>query len=129
MPFGGEEQWYAVALSPGWAQRLGDADEAASGSNMAALQLLITLLAMAAGLGFLLGRWTASPKAAAAAAASPPVPTPAAPALAAAPITAARQPARTRSVITQSMVTYRREITTPRFSVIHDREQGAWPMD
>ena len=36
-----------------------------------------------------------------------------------------RETAR-RSVCTQSMVTYRRELTTPRFSLLAEREHGAW---
>ena len=30
------------------------------------------------------------------------------------------------SVCTQSMATYRRELTTPRFSLLAEREHGAW---
>ena len=35
----------------------------------------------------------------------------------------------TRTIQTQSMVTYRRELSTPRFAVLAEREQGAWEHD
>ena len=36
---------------------------------------------------------------------------------------------RGKTVQTQSMTTYRRELSTPRFAVLAEREQGAWEHD
>ena len=89
-------------------------------------QLMVTIMAIALAMAFWLGRCSVrrTPAAPPAAAAPRPVVPPAAPPAAAAPRPVV-QP-RARSIRTQSMVTYQRTRTVPRFHVVTEREQGAW---
>ena len=74
-------------------------------------QLMVTIMAIALAMAFWLGRCSVRRTAAAPPAAAAPRPV--------------VQP-RARSIRTQSMVTYQRTRTVPRFHVVTEREQGAW---